>query len=294
MTRAGLKRAVTAAYQDVLDHHTLQVAAALSYYSILSVFPGLIFLSSLLGSISLTQMFGRTLDSMARLLPSDTMSFVYSMLLDVIGTNRKAWLSFGMLGMIWVGSSAFDATIEALDIAYGVKDCRPFWKTRLLAIELSGICVTLWIAALGVMIVGPRFGAWLAVRIPVSTVFVVLWPAIHWTIAIGFTVLAVEAVYFLAPNVKQRFLATLPGAILAVAFWIGLSYLLGIYFRHFANYSRTYGTLAGFIAFMTWLYWNAFALLLGAEINAEFAKESAAGRIPERPLPSEDSLDNAA
>ena len=82
-----------------------------------------------------------------------------------------------------------------------------------------------------------------------------------------------EAVYFLAPNVKQRFRGTLPGAILAVTCWIALSYLLGVYFRHFANYNRTYGTLAGFIAFLTWLYWNAFALLLGAELNAKLARE---------------------
>ena len=101
-------------------------------------------------------------------------------------------------------------------------------------------------------------------------------------------VLAVEAIYFLAPNVKQRFLATLPGAILAVSFWIGLSYLLGIYFRHFANFNRTYGTLGGFIALMTWLYWNSFVLLVGAELNAELAKESAKGKIP----PKEHSSEN--
>jgi hypothetical protein len=79
------------------------------------------------------------------------------------------------------------------------------------------------------MIVGPRFGAWLAGRIHLSYGFVLLWPTIHWVIAIGFTVLAIEAVYLLGPNVKQRFGATLPRALLAVTCWIGFSYLLGIY-----------------------------------------------------------------
>jgi membrane protein len=275
VTRAGLKRAIAATYQDVEDHHTFQVAAALSYYTILAVFPGLIFLSAVMGSIPFTDLFARTLDVVARVLPPDAMRFVQSMLLDLIGANHKAWLSFGTLGLLWVASTAFDAAIEALDIAYDVKDDRPMWKTRLLALVLGGVCVGLWLAALAVMIVGPEFGSWLATRIPVSRKFVFFWPFIHWGVAISFTVLAVEAVYFLAPKIRQRFLATLPGALLAVTSWIALSYLLGVYFRHFANYNRTYGTLTGFIALLTWLYWNAFALLLGAELNAKLAQEVA-------------------
>lgn len=125
---------------------------------------------------------------------------------------------------------------------------------------LAVITGLLLLVALAVMIVGPRFGEWLAERFYLSGLFVWRWPVIHWTVAIGFTVLAVEVLYFIAPNVKQRFRATLPGAILSVTFWIGLSYLLGLYFRHFADYNRTYGTLGGFIAFMTWFYWTSFSL----------------------------------
>jgi len=95
------------------------------------------------------------------------------------------------------------------------------------------------------------------------------WPYLRWTIAIVFTVLAVELIYFLAPNVKQRFTRTLPGAIIAVGCWILLSWALGLYFQHFANLNKTYGTLAAAIALMVWLYWKAFAVLLGGEINAD-------------------------
>jgi membrane protein len=278
-----------------LQHHTLQVAAALSYYLVLAVFPGLIFLSAVMASIPLPDLFGRVLGTMSLLLPLDTMRVVQSVLLDVLATNRKAWLSFGMLGAIWVTSAAFDAITEALAIAYDVHDDRPFWKTRLRAIGLGVITAGLVSSALAIMIVGPRFGAWLASRIYLSREFVLLWPAIHWTVAIVFTLLAVELIYFLAPNVKQRFGATLPGAIFAVTCWIGLSYLLGFYFRHVANLSRTYGTLAGFIAFMTWFYWNSFALLVGAELNAELAKESAKGQLHEKkPVVAEDTLPRAA
>jgi membrane protein len=295
VTRVGLRRAFTATYRDLLDHHTLQVAAALSYYLALSVFPALIFLSAVMASIPLPDLFARVLDLMSRLLPSDTMRMIHSVLTDLLAANKKSWLSFGMVGTIWVASGAFGAIIEALDIAYDVAETRAWWKTRLLAIGLSGMTAALLLSALAVMILGPRFGAWLAARVYLSRAFVLLWPAIHWAIAITFTLITVELLYFFAPNVKQRFGATLPGAILAVACWLGFSYGLGFYFRHLANYSRTYGTLAGFIAFMTWFYWNSLALLVGAELNSELAKESDQGQLlPKAEAVAEKPWDRAA
>ena len=99
---------------------------------------------------------------------------------------------------------------------------------------------------------------------------------------LALTVLAVEALYFLARNVKQRFLATLPGALLSVGCWIGLSYLLGLYFRTFANFNKTYGTLGAGIALMVWLYWTGLAMLVGAELNAELAKRTKEGAIEQK------------
>ncbi len=295
MTWAGLKRAFAAAYNDVQDHHLLQVSAALSYYFVLAVFPALVFLSAVMGAMPLPDLFARVLSLMSRLLPPETMKLIKSVLLEVLGSSHKTWVSIGMLGMIWVISAAFDATIEALDIAYDVKCHRPVWKSRLLATGLGAICGSLLMVALAVTIAGPRFAEWLGRHVPVSQLFVSVWPEIYWITSIGFAILAVEAVYFLAPNVKQRFLATLPGAVLTVGVWLGLSYLLGVYFRHFADYNRMYGTLGGFIALMTWLYWNLFVLLVGAELNAELAKESAKGEIlPKAPIAAQASLDRAA
>jgi membrane protein len=280
-----IKTALTRTYDDVARNHTLQMAAALSYYFVLSLFPSLIFLSAVVAYLPVPNLFEQALSMMSRFLPPDSMGLVRTVLADVITPNRGAFLSFGILGTAWAASGGFAAAIEALNIAYDVKDDRPFWKTRPLAIALALITEFLLLLALSVMIVGPRFGEWLAARVHLSHLFVLLWPYIHWTIAIGFTVLAVEALYFLAPNVKQRFLATLPGAVLAVGCWLGLSYLLGMYFRHFANFNKTYGTLGAAIALMTWLYWTGFAMLLGAELNAELAKISKEGRIQEKREP---------
>ena len=279
MRIADIKYACVSAYRDIIRHHTLQVAAALSYYFVLSIFPGLIFLSAIVGWMREQHLFGSVLSLMSRLLPPDTMHVVYSVLHDVLSNHRATLLSFGMIGTIWVGSTGFSAMIEALDIAYDAPDNRPYWKTRLLATGLAAICGSLLLVALVVMIVGPRFGAWIAAHLGLSSAFAVVWPPLRWAIAISFTVLAVELLYFLAPNVKQRFAASLPGAIFAVIVWNGLSLLLSLYFRDVANFSRTYGTLGGFIALMTWLYWTSFVLLVGAELNAELAKQSQKGYI---------------
>jgi membrane protein len=282
---AFLKDALVQTYRDVVRNHTMQMAAALAYYSVLSLFPALIFLSAVVAFLPVPDLFNQALGMMTRFLPPDSMGLVRRVLSDVITPNRGAFLSFGILGALWAASGGFSAAIEALNIAYDVEDDRPFWKTRPLAVGLAIVTGALMLVALSVMIVGPRFGEWLAGKVHLSYLFVLLWPLIHWCVAVGFTILAVEALYFLAPNVKQRFAATLPGAILAVVCWLALSYLLGLYFRHFANFNKTYGTFGAAIALMTWLYWTGFAMLVGAELNSELAKISREGKIEEKHEP---------
>jgi membrane protein len=281
---SGIKQALGRANQDLSRHHTLQAAAALSYQFVLSIFPGLIFLSAVIGILPVRNLFNNVLDSMGKMLPAEAMHIVSGVLRDVLSANHATWLSFGMLGIIWAASSAFASLIEALDMAYDAEETRPYWKTRSLAIGLAAVSGGLFLVALIVMVVGPRFGDWVAAKFGLSTMFGAIWPRLRWAIAISFTVLAVELIYFLGPNVRQRFRATLPGAIFSVIVWNGLSFLLGIYFAHFAHFNRTYGTLGGFIAFMTWLYWTSVALLVGAELNSELAKQSKKGLV--RPVPS--------
>ncbi len=280
-----LKSAVVRTYADVENNHTLQMAAALSYYFVMALFPALIFLSAIVAFLPVAGLFNQTLDLMSRFIPPEGMEIVRKVLADAVTPNRGAFLSLGFLGTLWTASGGFAAAIEALNIAYDAKETRPFWKTRLLAMELSLAIGLLLLVALATMIVGPHFGQWLADHMHLSRVWLWIWPYIHWMISVGFTVLAVEILYFVGPNVKQRFLATLPGAVLSIGFWIGLSYLLGIYFRTFANFNKTYGTLGAGIALMVWLYWTGFAMLVGAELSAELAKRTNEGAIEQKDEP---------
>ena len=277
-----LRSALVRTYADVERNHTLQMAAALSYYFVMALFPALIFLSAVVAFLPITGLFDQTLDLMGRFIPIEGMEIVRKVLSDAVTPNRGAFLSLGFLGTLWTASGGFAAAIEALNIAYDAEETRPFWKTRFLAMFLALVIGLLLLIALFIMILGPHFGQWLASQMHLSRVWLWVWPYIHWMISVGFTVLAVEALYLFAPNVKQRFLATLPGAILSVGFWIGLSFLLGIYFRTFANFNKTYGTLGAGIALMVWLYWTGFAMLVGAELNAELAKRTKEGAIEQK------------
>jgi len=282
----GIKEALWRTVEAVPAKHTLQMGAALSYYFVISMFPAILLISAIVAYLPGENPFDRVLSLMSGFVPRESLDLLHKVLSTVVTPNRSTLLSFGILGTLWTASGGFAAAIEALDIAYDVEEARPFWVTRPLAVGLTFLVGVLLLVALVVMIVGPQFGTWLASRANLSWLLARSWPYIHWTVAVLFTVLAVEAMYFLAPNVKQRFWATLPGAVLAVGCWIGLSYILGYYFRSFAHFNKTYGAMGAVIALMVWLYWTSFFMLLGAEMNCQLAKESSKGKIKQDEKPS--------
>jgi len=269
MRLTQVKSALWRTYDDVQKKHTTQMAAGLSYYFVMSLFPLLIVLAAIVAYLPVPNLFDQALAFMARFIPADSMGLVRGVLRDVITPYRGHFLSLGIVGTIWAASGGFSGMMEALNVAYDVQENRPFWKTRPLAVGLTFLIGGLLVLALALMLVGPNFGGWLAEKIGLGQIFVAIWPYLRWSIGVAFTVLAVELIYFLAPNVKQRFKRTLPGALIAVGFWILLSWALGFYFQHFTHLNKTYGTLAAAIALMVWLYWTAFAILLGGEINAD-------------------------
>ena len=251
----------------------MQMAAGLSYYFVMSLFPLLIVFAAAVAYLPVPNLFDQALGFASRFMPHESMGLVKAVLRQVITPHRGKFMSFGIVGTIWAASGGFSSMMEALNVAYDVPESRPFWKTRPLAIGLTFLIGILLVIALALMLVGPNFGGWLAAKVGLGSVFIAVWPYLRWSIAIAFAVLAIELIYFLAPNVRQRFRRTLPGAALAVACWLLLSWALGIYFQHFTNLIKTYGTLAAAIALMVWLYWTAFAILLGGEINADLLQE---------------------
>jgi membrane protein len=280
VTLTQLRHGIVNAARDVDRHHGLVLAAGLSYYFVMALFPGLILFAAIVAYLPIPDLFNQALDLMARVVPPDSMGLVRKILADVITPGRGAFLSFGIVGTVWALSGGFSAMMDALNVSYDVPETRPFWKTRPLALLLAIIVGVLFTAALGLMVVGPRFGERLASHANWSAAFAAAWPWLQWGIAIAFAIFAIELLYYLGPNVKQRFACTLPGAIFALVCWLALSYALGVYFRTFASFNRTYGSLGAAIALMVWLYWSGFAIVLGAELNAELITSCGAPKLP--------------
>jgi membrane protein len=280
-----MKRVVVGVANDIANNHIFAFAAALSYYFVLAFFPALIALAALVGYLPIPDLFDTIINTIARVVPPQSMGLIDRIVKDVITPHKGTLLSFGLLGVIWTCSSGFSTLIEALDVAYDVPETRSWWKTRLLSIELVFVVGTLIALAFAFMVVGPEFGEFLASHIGLTHVFAVVWPVLRYIFAVGLMVVAVEGIYFMAPNVQQRFRSTLPGAILAIGLWILFSDLLSLYFRRFAHLNRTYGVLGGAIALLVWLYWSGFIILLGAELNSEILQQSDQEALPLKELP---------
>jgi membrane protein len=246
-------------------------AAALAFFFLLSLFPLLIFLASWLAFVPIPNLFNQILEIMAKLVPGDAMGVVRGVLKDVLHSNSKL-LSFSIAGAVFAASGGFASLITALNVAYDVKEGRPYWKKRLVAVGLTlltGIMLTIVLAAVAL---GPHVGTWISKSLNISDAFFRTWPYMRWLLIGVFSILVIETIYFLAPNVKQRFRDQVPGALMAVVVWILISWGLGWYLSHFANYNKTFGTLGAVVGLMLWLYITAIALLLGAEFNSEFAE----------------------
>jgi membrane protein len=262
-----IKRSLIVIYNDVYDEHLFVFAAGLSFYFVLSLFPLLVSIASLLGHLPVPYLFEGLLSLMARLVPGDGMSLVRNIMSDVIRHKHTHFLTLGLVFTIWTASSGFAAIIDGLDVVYRVRETRPVWRTRPIALGLTLLAGSMLLVALGLTVEGTHFGIWVRSRFDLSPAVIASWRYLRWGIAAILAVLAVELLYHFGPDVKQRFRDSLTGAIVAVMMWIGLSYLLGSYFRHFETLDRTYGPLGAAIGLYLWFYLAGFAILIGGEIN---------------------------
>ena len=241
-------------------------AAGLSYYFVLSLFPLLVSMASLLGYVPIPHLFEGLLSLMAKLVPGDGMSLVRNIVSDV-SNKHIHFLTLGLVFTIWTASSGFAAIIDGLNLVHRVRETRPVWKTRPIALGLTLLAGSLLLVAAGLMLEGTSIGTWFTDRFDLNPALLTTWRYFRWGIAVTFAVLAVQLLYHFGPDFTQRFRDSLIGAIAAVMTWVGLSYLLGIYFRHFESLDKTYGPLGAAIGLYLWFYLSGFAILLGGEIN---------------------------
>lgn len=268
----ALKRATIEFMADEMTTY----AAALAYRFVFALFPFLIFLIALLSVLHVPQLFDWLRGQMALLVPGDAMKQVNTVI-DELQTPRGGLLSIGIALAIWSASAGVLATIDALNVAYDVKERRPTWKRYALAIAFTVAMGVVLAAAAALMVLGPQAAGWLAERLGVEQIFVMVWSLLRWPVALLLLMIAVAAIYYALPNAHQRFRFITPGSVISVVIWILASIAFGYYVRNFGNYGATYGSIGAIIILLFYFFLSAAVLLFGAEINAVVAAANQAG-----------------
>ncbi|HEY0758688.1 MAG TPA: YihY/virulence factor BrkB family protein [Acidisarcina sp.] len=259
-------------YGELLRTRAFVIAAALAFYSVLSLVPMLVIFSSLLAYLPIPDVFNQLLDLMAEFVPPDAMNLVQHIMISVMTPHRGGVLSFGILGYLWASTGGFSAMIEALDIAYDVKTSRSWWRDRLQALLLTFTTGGLLTVSMLALMAGPSFGRMITEVFPIPRKFALMWPVLRLGVTFVTFVLGIALLYTLGPNRRQRLVSNWPGALVTVFGWFVGSFGFSFYIRHFANYNTTYGSLGAVIVLMLWFYIIALSTLIGAELNAELLK----------------------
>jgi membrane protein len=251
------------------------LAAALTYYGVLSLFPGMLVLVSILGLLgaSTTQ---PLVDNLAALTPGPARDVVTSSIRNLQDASGAAGFAFvlGILGALWSASGYVGGFMKASNIIYEVEEGRPFWKLRPLQIAVTVLLVLVAaVISLSIVVTGP-----LAQRvgdvIGLGDTTVTLWNIAKWPVIAIVVSQVIAFLYWVAPNVRQpgyRWIS--PGGIFAVVLWILASAAFAFYVSQFGSYNKTYGSLTAVIVFLVWLWITNVVILLGAEMNAELERE---------------------
>jgi membrane protein len=275
---AVVRHVYAAFWRDDLFGH----AAQLAYYFTFALFPVLLFLASLLAFLPVPDLLDKMLAYFNRVLPPAAMSLVRHTLTEIIREPRGVLLSLSVVATVWAASSGMQALIYSINIAYGIRDTRAWWKDRVLAIGLTLGFVVLIILSQTLLFFGSQIGEKLALVLGLGEVFKTTWNVVQWPLVIGFVLFACDLLYYVAPNGKHCWRWVTPGAAFAVAAWLALSFGLSYYVGRFSNYTLTYGSIGGVMVLMLWLYFTGLAILIGGEINSaiDHCAEEAAMKTP--------------
>jgi membrane protein len=249
-------------------------AAALTYYGVLSIFPGVVVLTALLGLLGPSSI-QTVIDNINQVVPGQGKEILVGAIRELAGSRGLAGplAILGLLGALWSASGYIGAFMRASNAIYGMPEGRPLWKVLPLRVLLTvGIVVLLAVCALGVVATG-TVARRLGDLIGLGSTGVLVWEIAKWPVIALLVSLAFALLYWVGPNVRQPgFKWLTPGGLLAVVLWVLASAGFALYVANFGSYNKTYGSLAGVIVFLVWLWISNLAVLLGAELDAELVR----------------------
>jgi membrane protein len=286
-------------YEEMSEDHVMAFAGNLTYKALFAVFPFFTFLLSLLGIFNANDLVRTMVDKLSGVVPQSATDFIEKQLLGITQSQAESAFTFGaivsILLALWGVSGAFRSVMEAMNVMYEVEEDRPFWKVYGLSIFMSLAVAVLLIGALVLVVFGESIGVTVADLVGLGSVFATIWSIVQWPVVALVVLFAFALIYYFAPAAKQRFRWISPGSVLAFVFWLLFSLLFSLYASTFggSSYNETYGSLAGVIILMLYVYYSALIMLVGAEMNQVIEWHIPGGKNEGEKVPEDDRKPNA-
>jgi membrane protein len=275
LTKRSWKFLLRKTIREFSDDQCTDLAAALTYYAVLAIFPALLALVSLLGVVGQGQQTSDALIGIVEDLGPASAVETLRGPLEQLTQNTVAGFAFvvGILGALWSASGYVGAFGRAMNRVYEIEEGRPFWKLRPMMIIVTLAAVILIGLTLLMLIVSGPLAQAIGDAIGLGDTAVTVWGIAKWPVILVVVGVVVAILYYATPNVQQpKFRWVSIGAAIAIVVWIIASIAFGFYVANFSSYNKTYGSLAGIIVLLLWLWITNLALLFGAEVDAEIER----------------------
>lgn len=271
LSRPSLVAVVRRARVEFGRDHLTDLAAALTYYGVLSIVPALIVLVAALGLLG-QDTTDQAIAQVQAIAPGSSAEFVHTLIAQAQADRTGAGLGavVGVLVALWSASGYVAAFMRASNVIYDMPEGRPIWKTLPIRVGLTVLAVLVMVASVVIVVVSGPVARQVGDVLGAGETVVLLWSILKWPVLLVLVSLLLAVLFWASPNVKQAGIKWVsPGGVIAVLIWLAVSGLFAVYVTNFASYNKTYGSLAGVVVFLVWLWLTNVAILLGAEVNAE-------------------------
>ncbi len=271
LSKPSMKGVLKRAWGGFKEDHLTDLAAGLTYYGVLSIIPALIVLLSVLGLLG-QDATNQVVSQVEAVAPGSAASFVETLITQAQSNRTGAGLGaiLGVLIALWSASGYVAAFMRASNIVYDIGEGRPIWKTLPIRVGVTVFAVIVLVVSAIIVVVSGPVARQVGDVIGVGDTTVLLWSIIKWPVLVVLISVLLAVLFWASPNAKQAGIKWVsPGGLIAVLLWVFVSAVFAVYVANFSSYDKTYGSLAGVVIFLVWLWLSNIAVLLGAEINAE-------------------------
>ena len=276
LDRGGWNAALRRTFDGFRSDQVTDLAAGLTYYAVLALFPALIALVSIVGLFGDPEATTRTITDIVSDLGPETAADTFNGPIESLTANRgTAGFLFvaGMVGALYSASGYVGAFMRASNRIYGVQEGRPFWKLRPLQIAVTLTIVLLLALVMVALVLSGPVAESVGEALGLTSTAVAIYGVAKWPVLVGVVLTMLALLYYVSPNVRlPGFRWITPGSLLAVVLWVLASIGFAFYVSNFGSYDKTYGTLGGVVTFLVWVWITNIAVLLGVELNAELER----------------------